>query len=110
MEGFGARLAARARELGLSNAEVARRAGLSERRFGNYATDTREPDLQTLAVLARLLWISSDELLGVTAPKEGQEARDELIGRINASLGTLDESDLETLAVQVRAVAQHRQK
>src|ERR1700750_3131263 len=53
MPGLGARLAARARELGLSNAEVARRAGLSERRFGNYVTDTREPDLHTLTILAR---------------------------------------------------------
>jgi transcriptional regulator with XRE-family HTH domain len=86
MEGFGARLAARARELGLSNAEVARRAGLSERRFGNYATDTREPDLQTLAALVRVLGISSDELLGVTAPREGHEARDELIARIKCQL------------------------
>jgi len=55
MQGFGARLMARARELGLSNAEVARRAGLSERRFGNYATDIREPDrLRANFVAARL--------------------------------------------------------
>jgi len=110
MEGFGARLVTRARELGLSNAEVARRAGLSERRFGNYATDTREPDLQTLAVLAKVLAISADELLGMTAPIEDRQARDGIIARINAALGTLEEDDLEILAVQVRAVSQHRHK
>ena len=108
MEGFGARLVTRARELGLSNAEVARRAGLSERRFGNYATDTREPDLQTLAVLARVLGISADELLGVSAPTEDRRARDGIIARINAALGTLDEGDLEIFAVQVSAVSRHR--
>ena len=37
----------RARELGLSDAEVARRAGLSERRYGYYATGEREPNLAT---------------------------------------------------------------
>lgn len=108
MEGFGARLVARARELGLSNAEVARRAGLSERRFGNYATDTREPDLQTLAVLARVLGISADELLGVRVATEDRRARDGIIARINAALGTLDEGDLEIFAVQVSAVSRHR--
>ena len=35
-------------QLGLSDAEVARRAGLSERRYGYYATGEREPNLATL--------------------------------------------------------------
>jgi transcriptional regulator with XRE-family HTH domain len=104
MQGFGARLVARARELGLSNAEVARRAGLSERRFGNYVTDTREPDLQTLTTLARVLAISSDELLGMTAPSTTTE-RDRLLAQIEAALGQLSDTDLKLISVQVRAVA-----
>ena len=43
METFAQRIRERARELGLSDAEVARRAGLSERRYGYYATGEREP-------------------------------------------------------------------
>jgi transcriptional regulator with XRE-family HTH domain len=110
MEGFGARLVARARELGLSNAEVARRAGLSDRRFGNYATDTREPDLQTLVILARVLGTRTDQLLGITVPNEAGRPRDDLISQIGAQLAVLDESDLEIVAVQVRAIAQHRHR
>ena len=45
---FAQRIRERARELGLSDAEVARRAGLSERRYGYYATGEREPNLATL--------------------------------------------------------------
>jgi transcriptional regulator with XRE-family HTH domain len=104
MEGFGARLAARARALGLTNAEVARRAGLSERRFGNYATDTREPDLQTLVTLARVLATSTDQLLGVVPEKAGSQ-RDRLLGRIEASLTQIGDDQLELISVQIKAVA-----
>ncbi len=93
-----------ARGLGLTNAEVARRAGLSERRFGNYVTDTREPDLQTLTVLARVLAISADELLGVTAPTETTE-RGRLLAQIEAAVSQIPDSDLELISVEVRAVA-----
>ena len=107
MQGFGARLVARARELGLTNAEVARRAGLSERRFGNYVTDTREPDLHTITVLARVLVISSDELLGITAPKSTKE-RQRLFAQMEAALGQVTKADLELISVQLRAIAAWR--
>ena len=109
MQGFGARLAARARELGLSNAEVARRAGLSERRFGNYATDTREPDLQTLTSLARVLAISTDELLGMTVLTEMTE-RAKLLAQIEGALGQISDLDLELISVELRAVAEWRKR
>jgi len=104
---LGGRLAARARELGLSNAEVARRAGLSERRFGNYATDTREPDLQTLTTLARVLAISTDELLGMTAKATTTE-RGRLLAQIEAALRQIPDSDLELIAVETGAIAKWR--
>lgn len=109
MQGFGARLAARARELGFSNAEVARRAGLSERRFGNYVTDTREPDLHTLRVLAGILAITSDELLGLTAPK-AMTGRERLLARIGADLGQVTDADLKLISIEVRAVAVWRRE
>ena len=93
MQGFGARLAARAKELGLTHAEVARRAGLSERRFGNYVTDTREPDLHTLTILAKVLVISVDELLGVAAAEKKTD-RDRSLAQIQAAVGQLTDADL----------------
>jgi transcriptional regulator with XRE-family HTH domain len=91
----------------LSNAEVARRARLSERRFGNYVTDIREPDLQTLTILARVLGISADELLGITAARITTE-RDRLLGQIVVAVDQLTEADLKIISVQLRAVAAWR--
>jgi len=65
MDGFGERLRARAQDLGLSDAEVARRAGLSVNRYGNYVRNTREPDLATLVRIAEVLGTTPDGLLQV---------------------------------------------
>jgi hypothetical protein len=65
----------------------------SERRFGNYATDTREPDLQTLVTLARVLAVTTDELLSVAPQKTGTN-RDRLLAQIEAALSQISDSDL----------------
>ncbi len=65
MESFASNLKQRAVDLGLSNAEVARRAGLTERRYGNYITGRREPDLATLVRIASVLESSPN----VTLPR-----------------------------------------
>ncbi len=64
MDGVGGRLRARARELGLSDAEVARKAGLTATRYGHYVNDIREPDLATVVRICRVLGMRPDELLG----------------------------------------------
>ncbi|MGM4913353.1 helix-turn-helix domain-containing protein [Rhizobium sp. 768_B6_N1_8] len=48
METFSSNLKRRAEQLGISNAEVARRVDLSERRYSNYISGTRKPDLARL--------------------------------------------------------------
>jgi transcriptional regulator with XRE-family HTH domain len=65
MKVFGERLKQQAQNLGISNAEAARRAGLAERRFNNYCNDEREPDLKTLVRIAQALETTLDHLLGV---------------------------------------------
>lgn len=65
MDGFGRALRQRASEIGLSDAEVARRAGLDEGRYGNYVRDAREPDLATLVKISRVLATTPNALLGV---------------------------------------------
>ena len=64
MREIGERLQARARELGLTDAEVARRLGLAQGRYSNYVNANREPDLATLVRICRELAITPDELLG----------------------------------------------
>lgn len=103
---FTSNLRRRAEALGLSNAEVARRAGLSERRYANYVAGTREPDLATLLRIAKVLGVTPDPLLGANEvePDAGSLLHDRLI----LAARTLNESDLEGLVVQAEALAKLR--
>jgi transcriptional regulator with XRE-family HTH domain len=60
--GIGKQLANRVRELGLSQAEAARKCGLSEKRFNNYVNDGREPDFETLLHICDQLQITPNRL------------------------------------------------
>jgi transcriptional regulator with XRE-family HTH domain len=64
MQGLGERLRQRARELGLTDSEVARRLGLSQARYANYVNDKREPDFRTFLNICRILSTSPNRLLG----------------------------------------------
>ena len=79
MDAFADNLKRRAHELGISNAEVARRAGLSERRYGNYVSGRREPDLATLVRVAKVLETTPDALLGFGASGRADPLRDNKI-------------------------------
>ncbi|MCJ8145112.1 helix-turn-helix transcriptional regulator [Ancylobacter sp. A5.8] len=107
MDIFASNLKKRAEELGISNAEVARRAGLSERRYGNYVSGRREPDLATLVAIARVLETSPDNLLsydsqtspiGLSIPKQ----------RIRSASNALSDEEAELIAVMVEAVSAKR--
>ena len=60
MEALGVQLRARANALNLSDAEVARRAGLGTRRYGNYVTGDREPDFQTFLRICEVLAVTPE--------------------------------------------------
>ncbi len=108
MEPFATNLRRRAEKLGISNAEVARRADLSDRRYGNYVSGRREPDLATLIRIARVLGVSVDELVG-SSLEERTGTREELFQeRINAALRALGYDDLQRVAVMVEALAMTR--
>lgn len=55
MDAFGKRLRERAIRLEMSDAEVARRAGLSEMRYGHYVTVRKEPNLDILVKICETL-------------------------------------------------------
>lgn len=100
---FAENLRSRAFELGLSNAEVARRAGLAERRYANYVIGRREPDLSTLLKIAEILGSSVDDLL---RPREPSHKPNAVRDRLLAAIAVMDERDLEIFAVQAEAVVQ----
>jgi transcriptional regulator with XRE-family HTH domain len=106
MELFAANLKKRAEELGISNAEVARRAGLSERRYGNYVSGRREPDLATLVRIASVLATTPNALLTSEAPAETSDGLTRQ--RTLAALAALRPDDLERIAIMVEALAAAR--
>lgn len=97
MQGLGQRLRTRARELGLSDAEVARRAGLGQTRYAGYVTDRHEPDLTTFQRICAVLGMPAADLLGNTVlDDDGTEA---LRARILAGARALDKRSLEVAVV-----------
>lgn len=107
MDKFADNLRKRAAELDISNAEAARRAGLDERRYGNYITSRTEPDLATLVRIAEALKTTPNALLGVgsqRAPKKGDVLADRIVSAIDA----LDNKDREVVAVFADALVKLR--
>ena len=104
MESFASRLKKRAKELGISNAEAGRRAGLSERRYSHYVSGQREPDLATLTRIAGALETSPNELLGF-GPDQKRSKRSILKDRLNIAANAMDERALEITVIQAEALA-----
>ena len=103
MDGVGGRLRARAVELGLSDAEVARRSGLTTTRYGHYVTDYREPDLATLVRICRVLGLRPDEALGFDLAREDGLAMQRR--SIVAYAEAMDAPRLDVAAVVMQALA-----
>jgi transcriptional regulator with XRE-family HTH domain len=103
MTPFARNLKRRAQALGLPDAEVARRCGLTERRYGNYATGRREPDLATLVKIAAVLQVSVDALLSEAG--DGQPSGDPLGDRLLTAAAALNDAERELVVVQVEALA-----
>ena len=104
MQVLGEQLRARAQELGLSDAEVARRGGLSARRYGHYVTGQREPDLQTLLLICKVLDTTPDHLLGLEEPRRKESGRAKLVDRLMTAVNILDERQLQLAVTQVEAI------
>jgi transcriptional regulator with XRE-family HTH domain len=106
MQVFAQRIRERARELRLSDAEVARRAGLSERRYGYYATGQREPNLATLVRICEVLAATPNDLLLAEGKPPPQSRRDRV--RISLTIDNLSVAELELAACQMECLMAHR--
>lgn len=107
--GLGQRLRERARELGLADATVAERLGLSQQRYHNYISDQTEPDFLTLVRICRALATEPNAVLGF--PETGAEADGDEISalqsRILAATSTMDLPTLRVTAAVVDTLARH---
>ena len=65
---WGDRLRERARALGLTDSEVARRIGMTQRRYSSYVNMAREPNFTDLLRICQGLATSPDWVLGVGKP------------------------------------------
>ena len=116
MDTFSKNLRARARHLSLSDAEVARRAGLSERRYGHYVTGRGEPDLETLVRICTVLGTTPNDLLGFeTQDAEADESpeikeRKTLSERIGAACNVLQIDNLRLTVRQLEALVLHQRE
>jgi transcriptional regulator with XRE-family HTH domain len=107
MQVFAQRIRERARELGLSDAEVARRAGLSERRYGYYVTGEREPNLATLVRICEVLAATPNDLLLAEGKPPAQSQRDRVLARISVATDHLSVAELELAACQIECLTDH---
>lgn len=102
MQSFANMLRKRTDELGLSYAEAARRAGLSERRFGNYLAGIREPDLATLCRIADALGASPNDLLDFRS--DGESMENAARQRLHAAVEALPDDALDLVLIQLDAI------
>jgi transcriptional regulator with XRE-family HTH domain len=105
MDGLGEKLRARARELGLSDTEVARRLGLGQSRYANYVVDKREPDLATFVKICRVLGTSPDLLLGFGSLSELSADDEQLRWKIQTAIQSMGPRVLRTTAEVVSALS-----
>ena len=106
MKIFVARLAERIGDLGLSQADVARLAGLNERRFNHYARGRRQPDLATLVRLAKTLKTTPNWLLGFDLTDQSQP-RNQLEAKVIAACQSLELPKLGLAVSLLTALAAH---
>jgi transcriptional regulator with XRE-family HTH domain len=100
MSVFATRLRQRARQLHLPDAEIAHRAGLSERRYGHYVRGLREPDFATFLRICTALGLTPNELLLPAEPRH-QSVHDRWVFRLTSVGWKLD---TQRLRLTVRLV------
>lgn len=92
---------ARARELGLTDAAVARALGVGQRRYSAYANESREPDFGTLARICHILRTTPDAVLGFGPHPD---AGDPALVRIAVAARCMEVQDRERAAAVMEAL------
>ena len=109
---FAQNVRMRQQALGLTRAEVARRAGLSEARYGNYARGDREPDLLSIVKLSRALEATPGQLLGtepLPAGPQAEKTREGLLEELAETGRRLDDRTLALAAEMLQVLLAHQE-
>lgn len=104
MNGVGERLRVRARALGLSDTEVARRLGLSQSRYANYVTGVREPDFATFLRICEVLQTTPNRMLGVAEPATPAVDLNDLRRGITSAAAEMDAETLKIAAAVMKTL------
>lgn len=104
MQGMGKRLRARAKLLGLTDTDVARRLDVSQPRYAQYVNDANEPDLTTFVRICRALDTTPDEVLAFRETPEPSE-RDVFEARVGASVRSMGTARLRIAAALLDTLA-----
>jgi transcriptional regulator with XRE-family HTH domain len=80
--------------IGKTQREVASDLGLKFQRYNHYETGARQPDLETLCILADYFNVTTDYLLGRNIKTPADEAMGDMIQKISK----LNERDVATLS------------
>jgi transcriptional regulator with XRE-family HTH domain len=100
MEIFAENLRKRINDLGLTQAEAARRCDLENRRFHHYVVGDRQPDLATLVKIATVLGTTPDALLSANpATTAASDETSRLRAKLIATAGMIDPSGLRLLSL-----------
>lgn len=106
---FSMRLRQRATDLGISNAQAARRADIADRRYANYTAGERQPKLAMLAQIAKALETTPNYLLGFGETQDTGD-RAKVLSRMNSAAQMLPDIELELVTVQLEALAAKHKK
>lgn len=101
---LGRRMATQRRAAGLTQEQLAERAGLNVKTIQGVEQGRTEPGLATLTVLAKALGISFEALVP-SSPAASPEA---IIRRLQADLHEMPQPMLEHIAAVVHALAQKK--
>ena len=101
----GLRIAALRREAGLSQAQLAQKLQISPSAMGMYEQGRREPSLQLIGELARVLKVSTDYLItGAPRPEDAPAVEQMLAGRLAAVDSLLDQRSARPFSREELAV------
>jgi transcriptional regulator with XRE-family HTH domain len=108
MTRFIQRLQTRARELGLSDAAVAERLGMTPARYTSYVKGRAERDAIALARLCRALRFAPNDLLGYRGPRITKLPPSEELRRIATAAESLTPKTRRVAVSIVAALAAHQ--
>jgi len=101
---LGRRIAAQRRAVGLTQEELAERAGVNVKTIQGAEQGRTEPELRTLTLMAKALGTSLDNLV----PGASASSPEAIIKRVVAELYELSQPTLEHLAAVVHALAKKK--